>query len=85
MKKLFALILSLILVLSLSAGALADARARSLDEIKESGKLVIGVFSDKKPFGYVDEYGEYQGYVTPFQLIYINTTIIIISNTISGT
>lgn len=62
MKKLFALVLSLILVLSLTAGALADARARSLDEIKESGKLVIGVFSDKKPFGYVDEYGEYQGY-----------------------
>ena len=62
MKKLFALILSLILVLSLSVGALADAKARNLDEIKESGKLVIGVFSDKKPFGYVDEYGEYQGY-----------------------
>ena len=62
MKKLFALVLSLILVFSLTAGALADARARSLDEIKESGKLVIGVFSDKKPFGYVDEYGEYQGY-----------------------
>lgn len=36
--------------------------ARSLDEIKESGKVVIGVFSDKKPFGYVDENGEYQGY-----------------------
>ena len=62
MKKLFALILALALVLSLNAGALADAKARSLDEIKESGKLVIGVFSDKKPFGYVDEYGEYQGY-----------------------
>jgi polar amino acid transport system substrate-binding protein len=62
MKKLFALILSLILVLSLATGALADAKARNLDEIKESGKLVIGVFSDKKPFGYVDEYGEYQGY-----------------------
>jgi len=62
MKKLFALVLSLILVLSLTTGALADAKARSLDEIKESGKLVIGVFSDKKPFGYVDEYGEYQGY-----------------------
>ena len=62
MKKLFALVLSLILVLSLATGALADAKARSLDEIKESGKLVIGVFSDKKPFGYVDEYGEYQGY-----------------------
>ena len=62
MKKLFALILSLILVLSLATGALADAKARNLDEIKESGKLVIGVFSDKKPLGYVDEYGEYQGY-----------------------
>ena len=27
-----------------------------------SGTLVIGVFSDKKPFGYVDENGDYQGY-----------------------
>ncbi|MBQ9195777.1 MAG: cysteine ABC transporter substrate-binding protein [Clostridia bacterium] len=53
----------LILTLSLSAlTALADSKARTLDEIKESGELVIGVFSDKKPFGYVDENGEYQGY-----------------------
>lgn len=36
--------------------------ARTLDEIKESGEVVIGVFSDKKPFGYVDENGDYQGY-----------------------
>lgn len=36
--------------------------ARTLDEIKESGKIKIGVFSDKKPFGYVDENGQYQGY-----------------------
>jgi len=36
--------------------------ARTLDQIKESGKVVIGVFSDKKPFGYVDENGVYQGY-----------------------
>lgn len=35
---------------------------RTLDEIRESGKIVIGVFSDKNPFGYVDENGEYQGY-----------------------
>lgn len=35
---------------------------RTLDEIKESGKITIGVFSDKNPFGYVDENGEYQGY-----------------------
>ena len=35
---------------------------RTLDEIKESGTVNIGVFSDKSPFGYVDENGEYQGY-----------------------
>ena len=40
----------------------ATGTARSLQEIKDSGKIVIGVFSDKKPFGYVDENGEYQGY-----------------------
>lgn len=33
-----------------------------MDEIKESGTINIGVFSDKNPFGYVDENGEYQGY-----------------------
>ncbi len=35
---------------------------RTLDEIKEAGSVNIGVFSDKNPFGYVDENGEYQGY-----------------------
>ncbi|MBO4457441.1 MAG: transporter substrate-binding domain-containing protein [Butyrivibrio sp.] len=35
---------------------------RTLDEIKESGTINIGVFSDKSPFGYVDENGEYAGY-----------------------
>ena len=41
-----------------------DSKAvyRTLDEIKESGKVNIGVFSDKSPFGYVDENGDYQGY-----------------------
>ena len=43
-------------------GKESDAIYRTLDEIKESGKIVIGVFSDKNPFGYVDENGEYQGY-----------------------
>lgn len=38
------------------------AKARTLDEIKESGTIKIGVFSDKKPFGYVDDKGDYQGY-----------------------
>lgn len=35
---------------------------RTVDEIKESGTLKIGVFSDKNPFGYVDNNGEFQGY-----------------------
>ena len=39
-----------------------NASYRTLDEIKESGKIVIGVFSDKAPFGYVNEKGEYDGY-----------------------
>lgn len=43
------------------AGA-APASFRTVEEIQASGKVVIGVFSDKAPFGYVDEYGKYQGY-----------------------
>lgn len=38
------------------------AKARTLDEIRESGTIKIGVFSDKNPFGYVDENGDIQGY-----------------------
>ncbi len=63
MKKILkAVALALVFTLGILPAALADAQARTLDEIKASGKLVIGVFSDKKPFGYVDENGEYQGY-----------------------
>ncbi|MGV3088991.1 cysteine ABC transporter substrate-binding protein [Streptococcus suis] len=40
----------------------SGATARTLEQIKESGTVKIGVFSDKKPFVYVDENGEYQGY-----------------------
>ena len=40
----------------------AGGAFRTLDEIKESGKIIVGVFSDKAPFGYVDENGAYQGY-----------------------
>ncbi len=35
---------------------------RTVDQIKESGEVTIGVFSDKNPFGYVDNEGNYQGY-----------------------
>ncbi len=35
---------------------------RTLEEIKKDGTINIGVFSDKNPFGYVDENGNYRGY-----------------------
>lgn len=47
---------------SSSNGAVDKRVYRTLDEIKSSGEISIGVFSDKNPFGYVDENGEYQGY-----------------------
>lgn len=40
----------------------AGGSFRTVDEIKESGTIKIGVFSDKNPFGYVDNDGKYQGY-----------------------
>ena len=61
MRK-FVKVLALALALLFAAAALADSRVRTLQDIKDSGTLVIGVFSDKKPFGYVDENGDYQGY-----------------------
>ena len=45
-----------------TSGSDSGAIYRTLDQIKESGTIVIGVFSDKNPFGYVDENGEYAGY-----------------------
>ncbi len=54
---------------TISEGEVAKAAApetaevfRTVDEIKESGTINIGVFSDKSPFGYVNENGEYAGY-----------------------
>ena len=39
-----------------------NANFRTVDQIKESGEVKIGVFSDKNPFGYVDNDGNYKGY-----------------------
>ena len=61
-RNLTAIVTVFVLVLSLLTIASADSAFRTLDEIKSSGTIRIGVFSDKNPFGYVDEYGEYQGY-----------------------
>lgn len=42
-----------------SAGS---ATGRTVAEIKADGTVKIGVFSDKSPFGYVDQNGNYAGY-----------------------
>ena len=70
LKKLASLTLVLGLVFGLTAcgsnsknaSGTGGASYRTVDEIKKSGTINIGVFSDKNPFGYVDENGEYQGY-----------------------
>ncbi len=49
-------------VVSKAAEKDANKVYRTLDEIKADGTVNIGVFSDKNPFGYVDENGQYQGY-----------------------
>ena len=38
------------------------AKARTVEEIKDSGVIRIGVFTDKATFGYIDENGKNQGY-----------------------
>ena len=68
LKKLTVLFLVLALSTALTAcgGGPSDAGKgtvyRTLEEIQKAGTINIGVFSDKYPFGYVDENGEYQGY-----------------------
>ena len=80
MKKLLGVFLSIALVIGVLVGcgstkdgsnteatdSNGTAKARTLDEIKEDGKIKIGVFSDKNPFGYVDSNGEVQGFDVEF-------------------
>lgn len=51
--------LAIIPVLALSLNAKDKS---SIDTIKEQGKVRIGVFSDKAPFGYLDNNGKHQGF-----------------------
>ncbi|WP_225773820.1 transporter substrate-binding domain-containing protein [Pseudomonas sp. Marseille-Q5115] len=46
------------------AASTASAPAGSIATIKARDKLVVGVFSDKPPFGFVDEKGAYVGFDT---------------------
>jgi adenine deaminase len=76
-KKILALTTSVLLLAGVLAGcgtkATSDTQDKknqssqaeakgTLDEIKKRGTIKIGVFSDKPPFGYVDEKGKNQGF-----------------------
>ena len=54
--------LALLTGLCLNFTATTAQAAGELDKIKKQDKIRIAVFSDKPPFGYVDENGENKGY-----------------------
>lgn len=78
MKKIFKIVLASLAVAVLAAGCGSNGGSneqnneggsniyRSLEDIKKSGSIKIGVFSDKNPFGYIDETGAYKGYDVTF-------------------
>ncbi|OMF80720.1 cysteine ABC transporter substrate-binding protein [Paenibacillus peoriae] len=43
-------------------GSSGSAKFASIEDIKKNGKIRIGVFADKPPFGYVDSEGKNQGF-----------------------
>ena len=45
-----------------SASSGTQVGDRSPEQIKEAGEIVIGIFSDKAPFGYIDANGKPAGY-----------------------
>jgi len=53
-----------LLAVGLLVGATAVHAEGYLDKIKARDKLVVGVFSDKPPFGFVNEKGDYVGFDT---------------------
>lgn len=65
-KRIFPLVLVVILAIGVLTGCSKNTSTieakSSIDEIKERGTIRIGVFSDKHPFGYLDENGESQGF-----------------------
>ncbi|MDP4153422.1 MAG: cysteine ABC transporter substrate-binding protein [Bacillota bacterium] len=62
-SRIFTLTLAIAILMSTLAGCSSKASSSSsIDTIKKNGVIRIGVFSDKPPFGYVDENGKNQGF-----------------------
>ncbi len=71
-KKILAVFFSAVILVGILAGCGSKATTEtkgeqasaksSIEEIKKRGKIKIGVFSDKPPFGFVDANGKNQGF-----------------------
>ncbi|MBD5428134.1 MAG: transporter substrate-binding domain-containing protein [Treponema sp.] len=62
MKKSLIVVVAAAFALAAVTSCRNAGNGRTVADIKKSGTVRIAVFSDKKPFGYVDENGAYQGY-----------------------
>ncbi len=61
--RILAVVLAVVLALGTFSGCSQKGTQKSsLETIKQNGKIRIGVFSDKPPFGYVDAQGKNQGF-----------------------
>ena len=65
MKKLFAMILSIVMILSLFAGCGSTTQSSDTAYIQERGKLIVGI-TDYAPMDYKDANGEWTGFDAEF-------------------
>ena len=66
-KKISAILASVLLAVGITAcnekePANAQKTTSTIEQLKQAGKVRIGVFSDKPPFGYVDAQGKSRGF-----------------------
>lgn len=66
-KKISAILASVLLAVGITAcnekePTNAQKTTSTIEQLKQAGKVRIGVFSDKPPFGYVDAQGKSQGF-----------------------
>jgi polar amino acid transport system substrate-binding protein len=60
------LLIAVTLVTAVAAGTGTGKKSAALDAIRKRGTLIVGVFGDKPPFGYVDAKGGNAGYDVAF-------------------
>jgi len=60
--KIIAILVLGVFAISCGKGGKGSPEPGSIEAIKKAGKIRIGVFGDKPPFGFVDENGQNQGY-----------------------